>query len=393
LALSLSVAGAFGQSAGLPPAAPEAATAAASSASAPAFLGSVGSFFSRFQPTQPAGPQVEPSTAGSEESPKGPAFNPVDIDRWATASDVELDPGCKTLVQPFGVMDSAASLGMFAVKLKVHGLLGKLGGDTQAPTNPSQIIRLAARQLNWLPTELELRLGEFMVPDAEILPEDKNRRSRKLYAKARAVLADIVQDLPQPLPYEFRILVRTTSYGNASALPGGIILVDRDLFNGEASADYAYFVIAHEVAHVLQRHQTRAYQARLADGIDSLENLGKLLKNASSAGAGAVVVVPYASALKKLVVNFTEQQELQADSCAVRIMAKRFPDSAMMQAKLHAIERQIGPEVAAPTEGPKGSGLQAHLKYLGDGILERHPDGVQRRKNLHATFLTLGTAK
>lgn len=358
-------------------------------------LRSIGSFFSSIVPaaasaTQPTSAPLPPAQGEVPESSSpatqpGTAFNVLDIDSWSRTSNIVLDPQCKNLVQPFDITDNAASLALLAGKLKVKGFLDSLQGQSQAPLRTGDVVKLAARQLNWLPMALEREIGVAMVPDADILDENKNADAKRTYAQARAVLADIVKELPQPLPYEFKVMVRTTSYGNASALPGGIVLVDRDLFKRGADLDFAYFVMAHEIAHILQRHQTRMYQARLVDGIDTLDGFGKLLGSTNAAQPAALV--GYASSLKRLFVDFTEHQELQADSCAVRLLAARVKDPKVLESKLAAIERALGPITAAvppkaTTEG--ASHLADHLKFLGDGIFERHPNTDQRRNNLRS---------
>jgi len=379
----------------------------APSASGPAENGNavgnaVGSFFNRLKAavkddkpantdTGKAAPAAQ--AASSEDNVKAgktgnsDGFNIIDIDSWSKTSNVLLDPQCKTLIQPFGLSDNMASLAVLATKLNVNNFLGKLQGNATPPMSVKDIVKLAARQLNWLPMEAELLLGQQMLSNSEILEEEKNKDTRRVYAEARLVLAEIVQFLPTPLPYDFQIRVLTKSSGNAAALPGGIILVDRDLFKKGADRDFAYFVIAHEVSHVLQRHETRAYQARLADGIESLDGLRNLLSAASNKNPGAVL--SYGAALKKLFINFTEQQELQADSCAVRLMSQRYPDSKLMAAKLKKVELALGPITAdAPpsTEGPQGNTVIDQIKYLADGVMERHPHTQQRRKNLQSTL-------
>ena len=370
-------------------------------ASAPAENGNavgnaIGSFFNRLKAAvkedKPASAEAA-SSADNVKVGKSDGFNIVDIDSWSKTSDVVLDPQCKTLIQPFGLGDNMASLAVLATKLKLNNFLGKLQGNAMPPMSVKDIVKLAARQLNWLPMEAELLLGQQMLGDTEILEEDKNKDTRRVYAEARSVLADIVQFLPTPLPYDFQIRVLTKSNGNAAALPGGIILVDRDLFKKGADRDFAYFVIAHEVSHVLQRHETRVYQARLADGIDSLDGLRNLLSAASTKNPGAVLA--YGTALKKLFVNFTEQQELQADSCAVRLMSQRYPDSKGLAAKLKKVDLALGPitpETAPTAEGPQGNTVIDQIKYLADGVMERHPHTQQRRKNLQSTFSVSFTA-
>lgn len=355
-------------------------------ASIPSALGSVGSFFKKLLPGSKgpgdsAAPQGEPAAATA-----GPAsaFNIVDIDSWSRSANVILDPQCKTMVQPFGMTDSAASLGLLAVKANVQNLASRMGVSGQPQLKTVDVLKQAARGLNWLPTEVELRLGEALVPDADVLDENKNTDSRRVYQQARALLAEVVGELPQPLPYQFRVLVRTTSQGGASSLPGGIIMVDRELFRKDAQADYAYFVLSHEVAHVLQRHQTRAYQAQLVDGVTSLTDLSKFLSEAKQPDPRTIV--SYASALKKMLVKFSADQELQADSCAIRLMSKRRPDAKVMEQALRAIEARLGPDTDEAADGPGNNQLIEHLKYLGNGILERHPNSAQRRANLYTAF-------
>lgn len=366
--------------------------AAAASSTGAAVMNSIGSFFSRMRTTTPSEPQSQnsgeaqdaPPTADARSASAGSAFNIIDIESWSKTSNVILDPQCKAMVQPFGIGDNAASLVMLAAKLKLKSFLDGMQGQTAQPLKVADIAKLAARNLNWLPMDVELQLGASMLPDADILDENKNADSRKVYQLARATLADIVKDIALPLPYEFKAQVRTTSFGNASALPGGVVLVDRNLFKKGFDPDYAYFVIAHEVSHVLQRHQTRMYQARLADGIDSLEGLKKLMGGAAQAEPANILA--YGTALKKLFVNFTEQQELQADSCAMRLMARRFPDPKLMATKLGRIQQRLGPVVPVVAEGPQSNLLVDNVKYLGDGVMERHPNTSQRRTNLDATF-------
>lgn len=340
--------------------------------------------------TEPADKSKDSTSQGDQKGAAG--FNIVDIDSWSRTSNVVHDPQCKTMIQPFGLSDNAASLAVLAAKFKIKGFFTQLGGPgmKQAPganqNSTADIVKLAARNLNWLPMEAELALGKSMMGDSEILGEDKNKDTRRVYAEAKAVLADIIKGLPGPLPYDFEVKVLTKSYGGASALPGGIILVDRDLFKKGADQDFTYFVISHEVAHVLQRHETRAYQAKLADGIDSLDGLQKLMS--SVGGSNPASLLAYGTSLKKLFVNFSEAQEMQADSCAVRMLAKRNPDSKMLAAKIRKIDQLLGPAGPETVEGPQGNSLADHLKYMGDGIMERHPTTNKRRANLQTAFAT-----
>lgn len=353
-------------------------------------LSSIGNFFKKAvnTPEKVAEPNAEVNLESDKPAISSSGLNIIDITQISSVSSSVLDPMCKEPVQPFGITDNAASLLLLAGKMKLQSSLSILtpGGGVTTQYKPADVIKLAARNLNWLPQELEIKLGESLLQDADILDENRNQASERTYRKARTVMEDLVKLLPQPLPYNFKILVSKASHRNASALPGGIIIAGRDLFEGDADADldFAYFVIGHEISHVLQRHQTRAYQARLVDGIDTIENLSKFIASNQQSSPGSILA--FATSLKKLVVDFSEQQELQADSCSIRWMSQRLGDPKKLQSKMQRITQQIAPATQFTQNKLSGESAIDVLKQLGDGVYERHPSGSQRRENILKTM-------
>ncbi|MDY7537881.1 M48 family metalloprotease [Undibacterium sp. 5I1] len=357
----------------------------------PSIFKSIGNFFSGSSSTKSKdeSDKIDKADSSSTSSSTSGGFSLIDIDTWSNVSNVVLDPVCKQPIQPFGITDNVASLGILTAKLKVKGFLDGFSKNGQPSLVVKDIIKLAARNLNWMPMDFEKQIGESKVPEGEVLAEDKNKDIKKTYAQAREILADILKNVPENNPYEFKIIVVKSSFGNATALPGGIILVDRDLFKKGTPPEYPYFVIAHEVSHVLQRHQTRAYQARLADGIDSLDNFRKLLGDASHVNPGAAL--EYASALKNMIVNYSEQQELQADSCAIRFMKTKYPEQKMILEKMVKVEQKLGPITLVIPDDSKDPALIKQLQFLGDGVLERHPNTKQRKDNFQVTIKAIYT--
>ncbi len=352
---------------------------------------SIGNFFKKAvsAPEKTAEPKGDDESDNAKPATSSAGLNIIDITQISSVSSSVLDPLCKEPVQPFGITDNAASLLLLAGKMKLQGSLSMLqqsGGGAPA-FKPADVIKLAARNLNWLPQELELKLGETLLQDTDILDERRNKAAERTYRKARTVMDDLVKLLPQPLPYNFKILVSKASHRSASALPGGIIVADRDLFEDDADMDYAYFVIGHEISHVLQRHQTRAYQARLVDGIDTIENLSKFIASNQQSSPGSILA--FGASLKKLVVDFSEQQELQADSCSIRWMSQRLADPQKLQSKMQRITQQIAPPQQFTQNNFNGQSAIDVLKQLGDGVYERHPSGSQRRQNILNTLHTV----
>lgn len=359
----------------------------------------IGGFFKQVvnAPEQPKDTTGDADNASANANPDAkPAsstsgLNIIDITQISSTASTVLDPMCKEPVQPFGITDNAASLLLLAGKMKLQSTLNMMqqGGGPQV--KPTDVIKMAARNLNWLPQDLELKLGEILLRDADILDEHRNKASERTYRKARALLDDLVKLLPQNLPYQFKIFVTKASHRSASALPGGIIMADRDLFEDDADPDYAYFVIGHEISHILQRHQTRAYQARLVDGIDTIENLSKFIASNQQSSPGSILA--FGASLKKLVVNFSEQQELQADSCSIRWMSQRLADPQKLQSKMQRITQQIAPVTQFTENNLSRQNVIDTLMQLGDGVYERHPSGSQRRDNILNTLRALNAGR
>ena len=336
-------------------------------------------------PSAPANPTSAPAPASlAAEAPaassRADQVKVMEITSWSTTANTVLDPECKNLVQPFTIGDNVASLAALGAQIWGSGAIEKWLGQTSNSPDPKAVIRQAARGLNWLPMEGEIILGQSMLKDQDYLDEDKNKEVARVYKKARELVADLQKELPKDVPYQFQVYVRPTSFGNASALPGGIILVDRDLFSASADPDYVRFVVAHEISHVLQRHLTREYQARLLDGIDSVDGLKKLIDSMN--GKDPQAIFQHALKLKTLFVNFTEEQELQADSCSMRFMANAYPDKLALHHKLEHVVQQLGPITAAPQPEAMSNSLPEVVKRLTDGVFERHPNTERRVQNL-----------
>jgi len=300
-----------------------------------------------------------------------------DIDEVFSLSAREFDPSCKSLIEPFGTTDSLLSLGKLGAKLAINNASARYGFGGQS-MDLRTTLRLAGKNLNWLPMEAERMLGERMHHDMAADFLDGERKANKpAVSHANQLMQSLLANVKDELPYKFQIDVRKAS-GNAQALPGGFLIIDRDLVAVPKNEDKAYFALAHELAHVLQRHETRAIQARLTDTIDSFDGLRKLIDGVNSTPGN---VMAYSNELMTRFVVFSKDQEMQADACAVRLLDAALHDRKKLHQVIQSYQASLPPAtpdlVAANQLGMFVENVQK-MEKLG----EQHPNTQARSANL-----------
>jgi predicted Zn-dependent protease len=140
---------------------------------------------------------------------------------------------------------------------------------------------------------------------------------------------------------------------NAFALPGGYIGVHTGLLEATRSEDELAGVIAHEVAHVTQRHIARAIHANSRQSILSTAMmLGAIIVAAAGGSSDAVqgaMAVAQGSAMQQQI-NFTRSNEFEADRVGISALADAGFDPYGMASFFEVMSRQTttSPEMRAP---------------------------------------------
>ena len=290
----------------------------------------------------------------------GQQVMPGQLDTSATTARVK-DRRCEQLFEVADVTGNAATLvpGITATALS----LGTR--DAQAVLKDERLRNGIKNQL-WIPAEAETRLARSahaeMVAKQQVVDEDDlNAMDRAALTKLRAVVERLVAQLPADQPYRFEVYLTNEDEANARALPGGLIYVSKAAARG--SGELLTILLAHEVAHVTKRHQSRWVQGRLVDSATSVEQLLGLLR-----GNQEVITATMAQAggLNSRFARFGADQELEADACAVRLGAAQpgFDVRAGVDAFLGMVEKEGGGKKARPTAGdPRFSFEAAHPSY------------------------------
>lgn len=136
---------------------------------------------------------------------------------------------------------------------------------------------------------------------------------------------------------------------NAFALPGGFIGVHSGLLQATRNEDELAGVLAHEIAHVTQRHIARAVHANSRQNILTMAMmLGAILAGVGGAGADAVqgaIAVAQGTAVQQQI-NFTRHNEYEADRVGMAALVAAGFDPHGMASFFEVISMQGGPSQA-----------------------------------------------
>lgn len=149
--------------------------------------------------------------------------------------------------------------------------------------------------------------------------------------------------------YTFTFFVVDDPRINAFALPGGFIGVHSGLLQATRNEDELAGVLAHEIAHVTQRHIARAVHANSRQSILTMAMmLGAILAGVGGAGSdaiqGAIAVAQGTAAQQQ--INFTRHNEYEADRVGMAALVDAGFDPHGMASFFEVLSMQGGPSQA-----------------------------------------------
>lgn len=129
----------------------------------------------------------------------------------------------------------------------------------------------------------------------------------------------------------FHFFVINSPVVNAFAGPGGYIGVNSGLLLTSESESEVASVLAHEIAHVTQRHLFQAFQdaSRMSLG-SAAAMLAAVLIGSQSAQAGQAAMIAAQAASLQRQINFTRDNEAEADRVGMQILSKSTFDPRSM---------------------------------------------------------------
>ena len=198
---------------------------------------------------------------------------------------------------------------------------------------------------------------------AIVTPEEERRTGEAVMRSIRragGILDDpLVNDYLNHLSYrlvsnsdtqhpQFEFFMINDRVINAFALPGGYIGVNYGLLLATNSESELASVLAHEIAHVTQRHHARAYEFSEGSNIPVLAAMiAAMILGSQGSQVGQAALTAISAGSIQSQINFTRANEKEADYIGIQLLADSGFDPISMAAffqKLDKESRLYGPQ-------------------------------------------------
>lgn len=360
------------------------------------------------KPTQAA--PVNSSTENTANKTPDKSFDSKSVSVFASNS---VDKECKKLVVETSISENMVGLTKFGgelAKIQVGNSIAaatKSGSSSNIQLNNDAVKNLLwyySKNYVWLPMSAERMYGDKQHEGYADIVLPRNDKNAQAYLYADGLLKKVLTGVEEKHEYEFQVFILKQKGVNAISLPGGRIYLDHELVKNRKLQDRALFAIAHEISHVLQRHETKHIQTRLMDSIDLVDMVQKL-KSIQSGGNGGLVVGSLLAGKQLFTRNYMDQ-EMQADSCGVKLTAKAMDgDKRRLSKTLNDFIKRLANaddekiilanKDKNSAKQPLSDNTQASVKSLYQLVdkvsspMDQHPATKERSDNLNAIYASL----
>ncbi len=154
-------------------------------------------------------------------------------------------------------------------------------------------------------------------------------------------LAARLTSVAEGIHFPFKIIIVNSPEINAFALPSGVIVFNRGLIEIAADEEELAAVLAHEIAHVTQRHIARFYKKNKSLTLKTaLGTLAAIIASSYSAEAGQAALVSTLAAQQREILSFTRDNEKEADRIGRKILVNSGYSPQAMQRFFEKLKRQ-----------------------------------------------------
>jgi predicted Zn-dependent protease len=193
-------------------------------------------------------------------------------------------------------------------------------------------------------------------------------------ADVRAYVRDLARRLVRVAPgpkYPYSVAIANYREINAFALPGGPVWINRGVFHAATRESQVAGVIAHEIAHIAQRHAADQLTKGVATNF-GLGLLGALLGNSGGAAAAQTAAGVLANSM---FMKFSRDDEREADRVGLQMLVRAGWDGRGMIELFELLRREgnRNPRLVEtffsshPSPGDRIAALQAQVRRSSAG--------------------------
>ncbi|HKU15092.1 MAG TPA: M48 family metalloprotease [Steroidobacteraceae bacterium] len=221
------------------------------------------------------------------------------------------------------------------------GAVLTFGAASRSLAEPEDLPDIGSPAQATLSTEEEYQIGRMIVRG--LRDQDQILEDPEVSEYMRAIgskLSSQANDGSQ----RFSFFVVKDNAINAFALPGGFIGVNSGLLLDTENESELAGVIAHEVAHVTQRHIARSIAAQSKSGlVSTAAMLAAILIGVAGGGDAAMAGIAAAQSLSiQQQISFTRANETEADRVGLGILARSGFDPQGMPTFFETMSRHAG---------------------------------------------------
>lgn len=224
-----------------------------------------------------------------------------------------------------------------ASRLRVFWLIGLLLSPAGKTAEPASLPDLGDESAAVLSSQEERRIGEEFMRQARAQLDilDDPELNEYLQQLGKRITAGVEG------PTGFHFFLINNSAINAFAVPGGYIGVHTGLLLAARNEAEVAAVLAHETAHITQRHIPRLIaQSRRLSGPALAALLASVLIAASGGQGGEAAIALATAGLAQHELNFTRSFEQEADRIGMTILNTAGYDARAMPAFFEQMEIQ-----------------------------------------------------
>ncbi len=270
----------------------------------------------------PAGvPRDAPSAASATGAPSA-------LRRKDVTAELQPDRECKRPQERFNIAEKVVEYGGTEARLRLERLISSDFRYDELTQEDREMLQYLARTTVWLPVEVESRLGSlFDLTSGRANERGGNELDRGEWQDKIEKRADQLRAAVPDFPGRIKFTLSPDLPDGAQARFGGVIQLSTPFLQAiSANQVNGDVVLAHELSHVYKRHAIKQMQFQLLSTDEGWDLARKVLQRALRGasvdpirdGMFVMTTVPQIFGfVRSMQLQFTREQEFEADACAV----------------------------------------------------------------------------